>query len=155
MIGVEITVFILRKNSSLRRSHSEFQKSSVTVANEITWWRLFQMHTYVYSFFSCYIIFLEGCREKQCIIVLWMVMGMSGVISVSYHFCHHSVICKKLSGETVKPDGVPEEIFLLKIAENQRLLIVWFNANKQLSTKQPLAHFLHYPQRDGVRGKEE
>lgn len=121
MIGVGITVFILRKNSSLRRSHSEFQKSSVTVANGITWWRLFQRHTYIYSFFSCYIIFLEGCREKQCIIVLWMVMGMYGVISVSYHFCHHSVICKKLSGETVKPDGVPEEIFLIKIAENQGL----------------------------------
>lgn len=36
------------------------------------------MHVYIYSFFSCYIIFLAGCREKQlpCIIVLWMVVGV-------------------------------------------------------------------------------
>lgn len=81
------------------------------------------MHTYIYSFFSGYIIFLEGYREKQlpCITILWMVVGVSGVISVSYR-CHcHSVICKKLSGETVKSDGVPEEIFLIGIVENQRL----------------------------------
>lgn len=80
-------------------------------------------NAYIYSLFICSVVFLEGCRDKQLpyIIALWMVMGVSGVLDVSY-LCHcHSVICKKLSGETVKSDGVPEEIFLIGIVENQRL----------------------------------
>lgn len=36
-------------------------------------------------------------------------------------FLTDSVICKKLSGETVKSDGVPEEIFLIAIVESRRL----------------------------------
>lgn len=48
------------------------------------------MHACMCSFFSCYVMLLEGCREKQlsCIIGLWVVLGVSGVISVVPYYFH-------------------------------------------------------------------
>lgn len=97
MRGVEITIFVLRKIAVSEVTVNFRRVLSLLLMKFFGRGSFKCIHTFTVSS-ACYIIFLEGCGEKQlpCIIVLWMVVGVFGVISVSYH-CHcHLVICKKI-----------------------------------------------------------